>query len=352
MTTFTTIARFFGWFRSTLEQQRSLLHTIHMSAAYGLPLAPAVQALADDETGFHAERLQRLARLLNSECSLPDALELVPRVLPDSARSQIRFGIESGNLKSATRDAIQALDDLPHHSMKKCYDSLVGLAITVILMTWIVTFIMLKIVPTFRAIFEDFGMDMAPPMELIIEVCNVLAGIAPFIVVFAACFFLWVWFGNPLRWLRRSFLHPIARFLVDVDTPDLLRQIALTREAGKPVAGSMSTLARCHHNPRTRRQILRAWNEVEHGLDPWDALERQKLIRHEELKVIRASETLGNTPWALRQLANVRQSRTHQRLQVVSRLFPVFAMLLVAAFVALLAVGTMSTLTTLVHNLS
>ena len=219
-------------------------------------------------------------------------------------------------------------------------------------MSWIVTFVMIKIVPTFKTIFADFAMELTPTMQITVGICDAFAKFAPFFFIFAVYLFLLVWFGDPLRWLRRSFLHRFTRRFLDVDTPDLLRQIALTREAGKPIAGSMATLARCHHNPRTRRQILRAWNAAEHGGDPWSALADQQLITEEEVRVIRASETLDNTPWALRQLATVRLGKTNRRLQVASRLLPVFLLLPVAAFVALLAIGALSNLSLLIQNLS
>lgn len=343
-----TIARLIWSYRSTATQDRSLLQTIAMASRYRMPLSDAIEALADDEHGFHVYRVAKLARLLREGDSLKTGLEKVPNVLSESSRTQVLFGIESGELEAAARNAITTLDDRPHESLQYCYESLIRLAIVALFMIFIISFIMIKIVPTIRTIFEDFALDISGPMDWSIEASNFFASYFLLIVVGAIIALLWVHFGDPMRLLRRGlFSKWISRF-IDLDTADLLRQLALANESGKPLSGAISTLARCYHGPARRKELLRAWNDVEQGDGAWSALERQRLITTNEARVIRASETLNNTPWVLRQLANERQAKSSTRLRIISRLLPTLAMLLVAAVVAVLAIGMMGTLSNLI----
>lgn len=348
----TTLFRFFWSYRSTAAQDRSLLHTIAMAKRYRVPLPDAVEALSQDETGYHAYRVAKLAAILRSGDSLKTALEKVPYVMSESSRTHVLFGIESGELEAATRGAITTLDDRPGESLQFCYESLIRLAIVAFIMLLIITFIMTKIVPTLKAIFDDFALDISEPMEWSIDLSEFFASYGALFIIGAIVALLWIRFGDPIRLLRRGFISRWMRRFIDLDTPNLLRQLAVARESGKPLSGAISTLARCYHGPAGRQELLRVWNDIEQGDDTWSALQRQRLITSSEASVIRASETLNNTPWALRQLADQRQTRSMTRLRILTRLLPSLALIPIAAVVALLAIGLLGSLSKLVLALT
>ena len=71
--------------RST--QQDSLLWILAIAAERGMPLAPTVAAFADQYGGKYRRRIMNLAAQLDSGCSVPEALERVPRVVSRDARA-------------------------------------------------------------------------------------------------------------------------------------------------------------------------------------------------------------------------------------------------------------------------
>lgn len=346
------LTRCIWMYRSTAAQQHSLLQTIAMAARCRIPIEDAIRALAVDETGFHKVRIERLSRHLDEGTPLIAALEKVPAVLPDAARSQLQYGVESGTLAQSAKDAIRAFGDQPHAAFRAWRKSLKHLVFVLFIAFWIVTFVMLKIAPTFRTIFDDFELSLPRSTQSCISFCDSFGNIFPLVLLILLCLFLWTRFGDPIRMLRRSFLSRIFGRFVDFETPHLLRQIAATREAGKPLAGSLATLARCHHIPWMRRKLLRVWNTVQQDGEAWSALQQQGLITADEAQVLHASETLNNTPWALRQLATTRLSKSTSRMNAASRLLPPLLMIPLAIAIAFFAVGMMSSLTHLIGNLS
>jgi type II secretory pathway component PulF len=68
---------------TTRTQSQTLLRIIALAIEQRLPLAPLLQAFAEDESGVQRWRIQRLAGLLERGTSLPAALEQVAHVLPE-----------------------------------------------------------------------------------------------------------------------------------------------------------------------------------------------------------------------------------------------------------------------------
>jgi len=90
----------------------------------------------------------------------------------------------------------------------------------------IASFVMLKIMPTFETIYDDFEL----PLPLSTEACANFLGVAGdfflLILLLCLCLFLWLRFGDPLRRLRRSFLSRTFGRFVDFETPHLLQRLA------------------------------------------------------------------------------------------------------------------------------
>ena len=88
-----------------VAQQYALLWLLTVSAERSMPLAPAVEAFARERGGFFGRRAKRLAEMLDSGVSLPDALDRCRRVLPRHALPMMRIGCQSGALAPALRQA-------------------------------------------------------------------------------------------------------------------------------------------------------------------------------------------------------------------------------------------------------
>ena len=120
-----------------------------------MPLIPAVEAFAQELGGTFGRRARRLAGMLTAGVPLPDALDRCPGLLPRYAEPAIHVGCETGTLAQALRRAATVYDrDAP------MWLALQGKIAYLLLLPafggLLLTFIMLKIIPSFETIFKDY----------------------------------------------------------------------------------------------------------------------------------------------------------------------------------------------------
>ena len=131
---------------------------------------------------------------------------------------------------------------------------------------------------------------------------------------------------------------------------DVLQKLALAASAGRPIAGVLSTLARYHFDPRTRHQLLFVRNEVEQGVDVWQSLTAVELLAAPELRLLETAERVGNRPWALAQLADVRETRATRRRDRLSALLMPAIVAVMGLFVLFQALTVFAPLTELIRS--
>ena len=87
--------------RAQAMREASLLWTLAVGLEKQFPLVSFLEALADESRGFWRTRLRALAELLETEMSVPDALDAIPGILPVDTLALIRVGARTGNLTGA-----------------------------------------------------------------------------------------------------------------------------------------------------------------------------------------------------------------------------------------------------------
>lgn len=92
--------------------------------------------------------------------------------------------------------------------------------------------------------------------------------------------------------------------------------------------------------------------DVESGDDVWALLHLGGFINHRDLAVIQTAERVGNLPWAIRAVANLRDRRLQHRLDVVMQFLRPALVLLLGAVVGFICIATFSPLTKLLDDLS
>ena len=90
-------------------------------------------------------------------------------------------------------------------------------------------------------------------------------------------------------------------------TADVLQLLGVAIQTGRPLAGTLSTLARYHFDPAMRQKLLLARNEVEQGADVWQSLIEAGLLTHPEAHLLNTGERLGNQTWTMTQLVSAKR---------------------------------------------
>lgn len=148
-------------------RQTELLWILTIAAQSNMPLGSAVEAFASECKGRYGQRALLLAKLLEAGVALPDAVDRVPRVLPEFTKVAIRMGWESGSLAQSLREAaVRRISRKPiWHAMTARLAYLVALLVVA---QSVAGFVLYFIIPKFKKIFMDFGVEL-PRMTCVAE---------------------------------------------------------------------------------------------------------------------------------------------------------------------------------------
>jgi type II secretory pathway component PulF len=314
------------------SQSQSLLRIIALAIEQRLPLAPLLRAFAEDQDWGQRWRVHRVAGLLEGGSSLPAALEQVARVLPEEDVLAIRFGTQSGTLPVTLRNLIEESDRLEDvRFYQPVRDVLPYVAVVLLVCVLIGAFLLINIVPVYRDLMRDIGVDSAA-FERVTHVGSLIANYGWLAVGAGLLLGCILWTERPGRSLRRALFRPWC----DMRSADVLRNLSVVAEAGRPIPGAISTLARYHHDSTLRQKLLYVRNEVEQGADLWITLRKVNLLTPAEVAVMEASQKVGNRPWAMAQLARCKRRRIRRRLELAGQLLePVTVLLLGGVVLAL-----------------
>jgi type IV pilus assembly protein PilC len=337
--------------RTTWAQRRSLMRWIVTATEEDIPLSQLVEVWADDESGRQSDRLRHLAALLRSGTPLPDAIEEVPSLLGEEDVLAIRFGMQSGTLAATIRDRLDERDPGLDYGSSRLRKSAVYLCIVTVFACAIVTFLMIRIVPSLRRIFDEFEISTPASLQWSVYLAGIVTDYWYLFVLAMIAVWLLLFSSRPGRQLRLRFFGWLFQPLRELRMADVLQKLSVATQAGRPIAGALSTLARYHFDPALRHQLLVVRNELEHGADVWPSMGKLGLLSGPEVRVLESAERVGNRPWVLRQVAQVKKRRIGRRFAHWSELALPIIVIALGAFVLLQALSVFESLLNIVSSL-
>jgi protein transport protein HofC len=337
--------------RST--QQDSLLWVMSLALERRMPLAPGVVAVSDQFGFVFRNRILALARRLGEgvPLPLPQALALVPGLLPRPVLVLIRLGWETGTLPAALREAtdMRATRRPNRTPLAGKIAYLVGMLMFIQGMGGFLSYFVL---PKLEAIFVDFGVAL-PEMTMVLVgltfwvVRSGALAVLGFLEILALLYVPVYYFG----WLRLR-IPFVGGFARRRHVVVILRGLAVIVESGKPLTTGLSVLARFYPEKSLRRRLARVNWCIEQGGNWWDCLRWQGLVRPAEAAVLASAQRAGNLPWALREIADSGERQLDFRLQIWAQLLFVVNIICLGALVFLIVAGYFSPLVTLVERLA
>jgi type II secretory pathway component PulF len=316
-----------------------------------LPLASAVDALANDAKGPWQFRLQDFAALLRRGTPVHQAIEMVPDLLSPDALLAARVGAASDSLGPALREEAErmalAQSEIETQSV---LGSLIYIGAMFSLLSLILGFLMVWIVPKFKKIFEDFNTELPRLTQVLIEFCDgpgylLMAPIATFA------------FGLPLLWLASVFgfrfnIFDVRRFFPRLDTGPILRQLGVVVSGGKPLMEGLLIISTQHPNTSTWRRMSAVYEGVKAGEHPWGMMQHERMLKTHERNFLESAERAGNLGWALKLLGQQIEHRQDNAVRSTMALLRPIAIIAVGALVAFVAVGMYLPLIKLVTDLA
>ena len=301
----------FPWLSTTLipgsrlnEQQASVLAVLHASARDSVPLQPLIRALSSEYPGRYSVTLFKLSSLLDQGVPWIEALEQTPDALPSDTVLALRLGLQGGIV-------LPTFEQLRHENAVALLEQ-EPLILKSALIYWfavsLVMFYLLGlfnyfIVPTLLRMMEEFDLRGAGynKLKLVLSYAIFPALISLGLTALALVL---NWSETLKNWMRRLLGRPANS---QQTQSALLRMLANSIEFGRPIGGTLSTLAKFHHDASVRKDLLVARKEIEQGSDGIAALESVGLLTPKEKEAL-VDQSAKNQAWVLRSFADARIS--------------------------------------------
>ena len=298
-------------------EHRSLLFTLAAGARRGVPLNESALAFADENGGDTAARAAALADGIGRGLSVRESARSARLKMSTATKLSLRLGESLGDLGNIL---LRSLDDSTEldtalRSMAAQFLYLVAL-ITVGL--YIVVYLMLRIVPVFERMFEDFGIKLPRITAVLVGMSQAMGDIGWFFLGIIPLISLAVLFVGALLfigWVPANI--PLLNLLTrKYDNSLVLRGLARCVQRRLNLSDAIGVLS--HEFPRwtTAKRLRNAWLGVQEGIDWRLAMQRSGLLTPAEAAVLAAAERNGNLVWALDELADGSLRRYILSLQI------------------------------------
>lgn len=331
------------------NQQNGLLWVLATAAAREIPLAPGVEAFAQQTTGVAQDRAHALAVLLQGGKTLSEATGWVPRVVPWDAPLLIRVGEGTGQLAAGLREAAESRAR-QHRVFREMVGRLGYLVAVLAIGQGIVGFTIYFIIPRFEAIFLDFGIALPPVTVALLKASRVFSDYAGFFGIGEFLILGYVAFALGRGGLQA--LPILGRLFRLQHKALLLKVLALVVEANQPLDRGLEILAAHYPTRRYRKKLRVATDLVRSGASWTKALDGVGLITPRDMGVLDAATRVGNLAWALRTLAATGERRSAYRLQLGSHIGFIAAILGLGSLVVFFSIAMFSPLISLIERLS
>jgi type II secretory pathway component PulF len=283
-----------------------------------------------------------------------EAIAAYPRALPPEAIAYVAAGQTNASQVAALRELSRSEQSEIATIWRACVDRLSYLTFIVLTMLVVLSFIMIKIVPEFEKIFQEFDLELPAISILAIQFSDLYV---QFLGIPLALGLIVVLLGGVTVGVCYLWDIPVLKPWSDLlfrgrTTAHVLRILAVAAEQRQPLAQALLNVSRVYPSMPIRDRLVNSAAAVNTGADWRDALRNTRLVSGAEQALLAAAERAGNLPWALRQIARRREKRAVYRLATALQLLYPAAILALGAFVGFYVVALFVPLVRLTEGLS
>ena len=337
-------------------RQSSLLMVLASSIGNGEMLIKGLRSLASESRGPYAKSVGALSEALEEGHALSEALMIAPPLLPEQTVIAIRAAERTGSLRQILADEAARLTistASQSGSRKSPYLVAMWLAAVLVIMMYLVSFLMIWIVPKFKKIFQDFDVELPDSTLTLIGLSDFAFGSWPlFLLPVITMTFVTVW---SLFWWRYQWLTygrvMYAEHFVRWQTPIILRLLGVAVAAEAQLTDTLHAILSEMRPGRAARKLSAARLRIEGGEDCWEALQHEGFLKPREVNFLHASRKSSHLDWGLVHLARSFRQR-HERLsnRITNIMIPV-SILFMGAVVMFIATAVFMPLISLIEHL-
>ena len=276
----------------------------------GMPLVQSLDILRQrvSNTTFKAV-LDGVYEKVKAGTGLSDAFGEHGELFPAVYSASLMAGERSGNLDAVIRRYV-AYEKVIGAVKRRTISALIYPAILTLLMLGLIGIIVLRVVPSFSAFYENFDRELPLSTRVIVGVSDFLAGNILFIVigVLAASVAVTAWTRQPGQRLRidRMLLelpwagHTIRKFA----TAQMARTLGTLLGGGIPLVNSLEIVVRSMSNRHLGHELEEITRRVREGQSFAAAMLARRAFPDVAVKMIEVGESTGALQVMLNSLAD------------------------------------------------
>lgn len=335
--------------RWTIHQD-TLLRVLTIAAERNVPISTAAEAFGHLGTGGLSRKSLTLGRMLTAGEPLPRAIQRIPRLLPRTAAALASVGWSEQSLAAGLREA-EASETHRQLYTARIIPRIAYLILLLFAVESIGGYMAYWVMPKFQAIFSDFGVDLPGPTLAAMRVGQFLAYSGVLVLAILVQLVVAALLAVSYLGLLKARLPGTSWLFRRTDAAAVLRSLAITVEAGRPIGEGLSLMGGYYGVPSVRKRLWKARDRIDQG-QPWAvALRGVGLLGSADLPILDSAERAGNLPWALRTVAASYERRFGRALQAFAQVLLPIIVLAVGSIVGLFAVGYFLPLVELIRRL-
>ena len=334
------------------DRQFSLLSILAVAHSQQIPLVPLLKAFAVEHRFWFRRALFHLARRMEAGESLSVALMRTPGLLPQGTVLAIH--------SARTDDALtRAFSTLLHANEQHANANGIRVMATVVYWIWfsvpavvITSGIAFFILPTFKRMFDEFELNLSPPVKLIISLIGTLT-LPCLLTIQIVGLFLFLYWLTPLRIVCKSWFYRWnVGFSRNRYRTELLMGTAAAVGSGAELNAHFLEVQSHCENRTLRKKAAAVVKLIAAGISPWVALGKAGFVTEREAVALDAMQSDSMRSWALlRMTQRDTDTMRNQRNTLFTVLHPL-VICLFGLFVLCVCFATFEPLTALIHALS
>lgn len=325
-----------------------MLFTRHLGIMLkaGLSFSRALTVLCEQTSnGYFKEILQTVQDDVQKGVSLGDALEKHPKVFDELFVNMIKVGETGGNLEEVL--------DLLYMQIKKSNElksrvrgAMMYPAVIILAMSIVGILMMVFVLPSILAIFNDMDVELPLPTKILIFISNIIQTQGLLLLIGAIVFF--TLFGMIMRTAKGKraldfvMLHlpAIKGIVAKINMAKFCRTLSSMIASGVSIVKALEIVSRTLGNSYYRESIIKASISVQKGMTLSEFFSQtHKLYYPMMIHMIEVGEETGTLEETLKQVAEFYEDDVEQVTENMSTIIEPVLMLVIGAAVGVFAVA-------------